>query len=245
LYKGGKLYFMTCAIMQPTYLPWIGYFDLIRNVDVFVIYDHVQFEKQSWQQRNRIRNKTGEIMLTVPVHHDTGLQRRIKDVRIDHNRGMLRKHITSIKLAYAKARNFGTIYPELNKIYQKDHVFLKDFLMDLIRFGMEQLSIDTKILFSGDMNVDGHKVPALIEICRQLGVDNYLSPIGSKVYIEENNLFSENSIQLNYQQFAHPEYRQINYDDFISHLSFVDYLFNADPVEIKNFGSKKIFGYDA
>lgn len=230
---------MRCAIMQPTYLPWLGYFDLIRNVDIFVVYDHVQFEKQSWQQRNRIRNKQGEIMLTVSVLHENGLERRVRDVKIDHIRNVLRKHLMSIQLSYAKALNFKVIFPELEKIYTQKPVTLVELNMQLIQLGMKFLHVQKELVYSGEMAVQGQKVEALIDVCQKLGCDQYLSPVGSKRYIDENNLFPENGIVLDYQQFVPPVYHQHKGTDFISHLSFIDYLFNVDLEEAAQFGSFK------
>lgn len=230
---------MRCVIMQPTYLPWLGYFDLIRRADVFVWLDHVQFEKQSWQQRNRIRNKTGEMMLTIPVQHEQGLERRISDVRIDNSRNTLKKHLTSIKLSYSKSINFNAIFPDIEHAYLTKHDFLVELNIKIINIGLKWLGIQKEFLSSGNMDIKGSKVEALIDICKKTGADNYLSPVGSKGYIDENNTFGENNITLEYQQFIHPVYKQINYPDFISHLSFIDYLFNVPLEESSCFGTFK------
>ncbi len=225
--------------MQPTYLPWLGYFDLIRSVDTFVIYDHVQFEKQSWQQRNRIRNKEGDMMLTMAVKHDKGLERSIKEVVIDHSRNFSGKHLNSIKHSYSRSKNFSVIFPEIESIYEKKTELLMDLSLDLIRLGMKYLSISKDFLFSSELNVRGQKVEAIIDVCKKINADKYLSPVGSKVYIDENNIFPANNIELSYQDFQHPVYKQINFPDFISHLSFIDYLFNVDLEEVKLFETFK------
>ncbi len=225
--------------MQPTYLPWLGYFDLIRSSDIFVVYDHVQFEKQSWQQRNRIRNKQGEIMLTVSVLHEKGLERIVKDVRIDHTRSILKKHLTSIELSYSKSPNFSIIFPELKEIYTRNIEHLIDLNIQLIKLGMKYLNIQKELRYSTQMKIEGQKVNALIDVCEKLGSTHYLSPVGSKIYIDENNLFPENNIELSYQNFIHPVYSQKNCTDFISHLSFIDYLFNIDLNEAFDFGTFK------
>jgi hypothetical protein len=225
--------------MQPTYLPWLGFFDLIRNSDVFVVYDHVQFEKQSWQQRNRIRDKNGIIMLTVPVHYAKGLDRSIKDVRIDHKSKALQKHLMSIRMAYSKSLNFDRFFPELEQLYSAPHETLISLNMALIGFGMKHLGITRDLLYSSNLHVQGHRVEALIDICKKLGADHYLSPVGSKDYIDQNNLFAGNDISLSYQEFNHPVYQQIDQREFISHLSFIDYLFRVDAEESKMFGVSK------
>ncbi len=231
---------MRCVIMQPTYLPWLGYFDLIRRADIFVYLDHVQFERQSWQQRNRIRNRDGEMLLSIPVIHGTGLSgQSIRDVKIDNSRNTLKKHLTSIKLYYSKSLNFNKLFPEVEKIYSGKIQYLIDFNLEIIQIGIKYLGISKNFMFSSKMDVQGNRVEALIDICKKTGADTYLSPVGSKQYIDENNIFAENHITLEYQQFAHPIYKQINYNDFISHLAFIDYLFNIDMETASGFGTFK------
>lgn len=222
----------TCAIMQPTYLPWLGYFELIEKSDVFVIYDSVQFEKQSWQQRNRIRNKDGEIVLILPVKYGDGLERRIKDVEIDYSRNIPKKHLTGILMSYSKTKNFSILFPELEAIYLTKPKFLLEMNIALIKLGMKYLKINTPLIYSSELDVKGTKVEALIDICKKVNANRYFSPIGSKEYIDENNLFPENNIDLVYQNFQHPTYAQANYSDFISHLAFIDYLFNLETITI-------------
>ncbi len=217
---------MTCAIMQPTYLPWLGYFDLIQNTDMFVFLDHVQFSKQSWQQRNKIRDKNGEILLTVPIKHTLHKEAYIRDIKIDHIRMPLKKHLKSIQINYSKTKNYHQIKDEIEYIYTQDYELLLDFNIALIKFACRQMNLLQNFVFSSDLNIQGEKVETLINICKTLNATHYLSPLGSKMYIDENNIFEEHSIQLSYQNYTHPIYRQYNYSDFISHLSFIDYLFN-------------------
>jgi len=230
---------MVCAIMQPTYLPWLGYFDLIRNVDLFVIYDHVQFEKRSWQQRNKILLQGNELILTVPVISKSKYFQSIREVEIDETQHFVNKHLNSIKAAYSKSKNFNMIYGELTNIYKQNHKLLSEINLDLIDLGMRYLSIKSKLLFSSSLNIETQKVNALIDICKKIGANKYLSPVGSKIYIDENNIFPENNIELSYQKFSYPVYKQLNSKNFTSHLSFIDYLFNVDLVEASSFGSYK------
>lgn len=219
---------MTCAVMQPTYLPWLGYFDLISRSDIFVFYDSVQFEKQSWQQRNYIRNKEGRILLTIPVKGGIGLNKTIKEVEINNPDVVFKKHLKSIELAYKKSLNFQEIFPELADIYSKSYRYLFEINVELIKFGMKRLGIATKTIFASELDVEGKKVEALIDICKKLNANHYLSPLGAQGYIYENNLFLENNIELTFQSFDHPIYKQINYPDFMSHLSFIDYMLNCN-----------------
>jgi hypothetical protein len=212
--------------MQPTYLPWLGFFELIRKSDVFVIYDTVQFEKQSWQQRNRIRNKDGEIMLTMPVKKPSGLHTPISEVQIDTGQKPLLKHLKSIQMAYGRAPHFNTIFPELEKIYSQPFEKLMDLNMELIRYGCSKFGIAPNFVHAGSIGYAEGRVEALVSICQHVKATTYYSPLGSKPYIDENNLFPGAGIQLVYQQYSPPAYQQVSYPDFISHLSFIDYLFN-------------------
>jgi hypothetical protein len=220
----------TIAIMQPTYLPWLGYFELMKRSDIFVIYDCVQFEKQSWQQRNRIRAQQEALMLTVSVKTKGKLLQKINEVEIDKLRQPCKKHFHAIKMNYSKSRNFELIIGELEKIYFRDQDRLIDLNMDLIELGRKMMKINTPMIFADTLDVHGSKVPALIDICKKTGATHYYSPLGSKGYIDENNLFPENNIELSYQHYNHPVYKQMHYPDFISHLSFIDYLFNTEEL---------------
>ena len=211
----------TCVIMQPTYLPWLGYFDLINSADVFVFLDHAQYSKQSWHQRNKIRDKNGEPMLTIAVTKESSKEKPINNVLIDLNKKPLVKHFKSIQANYAKSKNYTEVYPELEKIYSKKHTKLVDLNIDLIKYGCQKMEIKTELVLSSSLNLHQPKVEGIIEICKHLECDHYLSPVGSKSYIEENDIFCKNNIGLSYQNYEHISYQQINYPDFISHLSFI------------------------
>jgi len=217
---------MKCAIMQPTYLPWLGYFDLIRSVDVFVILDHVQFEKRSWQQRNRILTKNGVLYLTVPVITKSKFFQPISTVEIDQTQKFQSKHMGSILNAYSKKSNTHLL-ADIEKIFDKKQTLLADLNMDFIRWGMELMGLNARIARSSELAVEGNKVEALIDICKKVGCDQYLSPLGSAGYIEENNLFGQMGIELTYQNYDHPTYDQ-GHEPFESHLSFIDYIFSGD-----------------
>jgi hypothetical protein len=217
----------TCVIMQPTYLPWLGYFDLIRTSDVFVFLDHVQFSNQSWQQRNRVRSKEGEIILTLPIKKSGKSDQKINDAFIDLSKKPYRKHLNTLQSCYAKSINFKEIFEEISEIYNKQYEKLVDLNIELISYGCKKFNINTEFVLSSSLLVEVKKVDALIEICKKVDANHYHSPIGSMGYINENNLFAENNIVLTYQNYKHPLYNQISYNDFIQNLSFLDFLFNS------------------
>lgn len=222
---------MTAVIMQPTYLPWMGYFDLMDSADAFVLLDTVQFEKQSWQQRNRIKTGDAESKwLTVPVIQ--GLKQKIKDVRIEGSNPWRRKHWGTICQHYKRAPYWNLYSEGLSALYSQDWSYLFDWNVAVITFLKEQFGIRTKILRASDIPVSGDRVGLLVNICRYLKTDVYLSPVGSADYIAENNIFSSEGITLIYQQFTHPVYRQL-YGEFMAYMSAIDLLFNEGPSSLE------------
>lgn len=222
---------MLAVIMQPTYLPWIGYFDLMDSADVFVLLDTVQFEKQSWQQRNRIKTGDAESKwLTVPVVQ--GLKQKISDVRIEILKPWRRKHWGTIYQYYRRAPYWKQYSEELSALYSREWDFLFDWNVAVITFLKEQFGIKTKFVCASQIPVSGDRVGLLANICHYVETDVYLSPVGSADYIEENNIFASEGISLIYQKYVHPEYRQL-YGEFMSHMSAIDLLFNEGPASLE------------
>jgi hypothetical protein len=219
------------AIMQPTYLPWAGYFDLIDSCDTFVFLDCVQFDRRSWQQRNRIKTAAGELLLTVPVLVKNRREQKIREVEIDSSRGFAQQHLSSIHHAYSKAPFYKDYAAGLESILRKDRTLLADLNIELIGWISEIMGVKTPTLRSSTLPARGSKVERLLSICEALGADRYVSAAGSRDYIEENNLFEQHGIQVTYQAYTHPSYRQ-QHGDFVSHLSALDVLFNEGPAAL-------------
>jgi len=222
---------MIAVIMQPTYLPWLGYFDLMDTADVFVLLDTVQFEKQSWQQRNRI--KTGEAeskWLTVPVGQ--GLNQKIYEVRIEPSNPWRRKHWGTIYQHYKQAPYWNQYSEGLSELYSQEWALLFDWNVAVITFLKEQFGIGTKCVRASQTPVSGDRVGLLVNICHYVKADAYLSPVGSAEYIEENNFFATEGISLHYQRYTHPVYRQL-YGAFMTHMSAIDLLFNEGPASLE------------
>ena len=215
----------TVAIMQPTYLPWIGYFDLIDQSDIFVFLDSVQFDKRSWQQRNRIKSVNGELMLTVPVLSKGKRDQKLRDVQIDSSQKYSSKHLRTISNNYCKSKYFREYQTEFSNLYSLEYKYLADLNITLIKWLTKKLGMQVEFIRSSSLEASGKKVLLLVNICKKLGAHHYLSPYGSKTYIEENNLFLKNDIKLSYQDFRHPKYRQL-WGEFIPYLSIIDLVFN-------------------
>lgn len=217
---------MRVAISQPTYLPWLGYFDLIDQVDAFVILDSVQFEKQSWQQRNRIKTSTGLQWLTVPVVFRGRFGQSIQQVEI-RDCEFSRKHQRAIQLNYGRAPFFSDYFHELQlRLTCCPGSRLLDLNVRLIQWFMMVLGIRTPLFFSSRLSLPGRRTELLANICSHLGATEYLSPLGSAVYLlPEIKLLEGRSAEVRFQNYRHPQYRQM-FPPFAPYASILDLLFN-------------------
>ena len=216
---------MKIAICQPTYLPWLGYFDLMDQVDAFVLLDSVQFEKQSWQHRNRIKTATGLQWLTVPVYRGCFGQ-PINQVEI-RDREFVRKHLRGIELSYRRAPYFDCYYPQLAEILSdQSNGFLADLNIRLLRWFCRRLSIETPMLRSSAMNTAGRRSQLLVNMCLESKAESYLSPLGSAVYLlNDLELFLNAGIKVQFHHYEHPEYSQL-FPPFCPYVSALDLVFN-------------------
>lgn len=221
---------MKIAISQPTYLPWLGYFDLIDEVDSFVVLDNVQFEKQSWQQRNRIKTPTGLQWLTVPVQFRGRLGQKILEVEI-REAEFWRKHLRAIELNYARAAYFNHYFAELTDILKNYGAGsrLVDVNLSLLNWLLKTLDIRTPVLRASSLGEEGKRTELLANICQNLGATQYLSPLGSAVYLlSELSIFSSRNVEARFQNYTHPEYKQL-FPPFISYACVLDVIFNEGP----------------
>ncbi len=218
---------MRVAITQPTYLPWLGYFDLMDQVDVFVLLDTVQFEKQSWQQRNRIKTPTGLQWLTVPVVFRGRLCQQIREVEI-RDVNFAHMHLRAIELNYGRARFFPTFFPALSGILQEIEVRaqLVDLNLRLLKWLMGILGIRTRLVLASALGEEGKRTQLLANICRRLGATEYVSPIGSAEYLlSEMSILEEANVKTVFHNFIHPQYEQ-RFPPFLAFASVIDLIFN-------------------
>jgi len=217
---------MKIAINQPTYLPWMGYFDLIDQVDLFVILDNVQFEKQSWQQRNRIKTAAGLQWLTVPVKFRGRFGQLIGDVEI-RDSSFWCNHVRAIELAYRRAPYFDRYFSQLKSILEKQAAGrLVELNLGLLRWLLDVLEIRTPLKLASGLGQGGKRTELLANICDTVGATEYLSPLGSASYLlSEQDILRHCGIGILFQNYAHPEYRQL-FPPFEPFASVLDLLFN-------------------
>jgi len=212
------------AILQSNYIPWKGYFDIIASVDEFIIYDDVQFTKNDWRNRNKIKTQKGLQWLTVPVGQD--INRLIKEVKINNSRWQT-KHWASILHAYKRASYFDKIASALEPLYfNYEYSNLSHLNRTFIEFVCNQLGIKTKISNSWDYELVTGQTERLISICEQAGACEYISGPSARTYINQA-LFVKANIKLTWFEYSdYLKYSQL-WGDFEHFVSVIDLLFNV------------------
>jgi hypothetical protein len=225
---------MIVGIHQPNYLPYIGFFDKLRKSDVFVIYDDAQFTKGDFQQRNRIRIHHGWKWLTVPIEkkHIPINQIKIRnDVEIEGTTWQ-EAHFKEIYDNYKKALYYPSFEKDIRRIYEQQYGMLIDVNIKLIEFLMKSFEINTEIVYSSEFGFSSKSTERLVDLVSAIGGDVYLSGPMGKDYLDLR-LFKEKNIQVSFQDFRHPVYKQ-QYDGFEPNMSAIDALLNAGP-EVVNY----------
>ncbi len=217
---------MNVVILQPSYIPWRGYFDQILQADLFIFYDDVQYDKHGWRNRNKIKTAQGEQWLTIPVH-SKGVTEGIpiKDVRIDWSKKWVKKHFSSLSFAYAKAPYLKNYLPWLESIYARRDEYLADFTIETTIELARILGINqTKFLRSSSLKgINGSKTDRLIQILEKVGATDYMSGPSAENYIEKEK-FTEAKIELSFISYDYPPYEQLH-PPYNPYISILDLLF--------------------
>jgi hypothetical protein len=215
------------AILQPNYIPWKGVFDLIDRVNTFVFYDDVDYTKQDWRTRNKVKTANGSVWLTIPVKK-APLGTKINDIKIDNSKNWKKKHYQTITQSYKKAPYFDEYSYLIEKIYNEiDSDNLSEFNINTTILLSDALGINANFVKSSDLRNEGLKGMRLINICKQLEGDYYLSGPAARDYIIEEE-FDDANIKLDYIQYSYPEYPQ-SFGEFDHYLSVLDLIFNCGP----------------
>jgi hypothetical protein len=224
----------------------MGYFDLIDQVDLFVVLDSVQFEKQSWQQRNRIKGASGLQWLTVPVQFRGRLGQLIKDVEIRES-GFCRDHIRAIELAYRRRPFFECYFQQLADLLQQCSAgLLLELNLTILQWLLKVLEIKTPIVTASSLGQSGKRTELLANICQEVGATEYVAPLGSAGYLlAEQNILQSRGIEIAFQKYEHPTYRQA-FPPFEAFASVIDLLFNEGEkaLDILRSGRKRACSVD-
>lgn len=220
---------MVVTIHQPEHLPWLGFFDKIRQADLLVILDHVQYRRRYFQNRNRLRSSTGTVWVTAPVKVKGRYEQPIRDVQIDTEGDprWRQRCWGSLTHCYGGAPYFDASASFFEGLYGKDWRWLVDLNEAIIDYLLSAFHIHIRRVTSSTLGVSGAKGELIYNICRAVGADTYLSGISGRTYLDMKR-FEDAGIEVRFHEFHHPVYPQ-RYEPFIPCLSAVDLLFNHGP----------------
>lgn len=217
------------AILQSNYIPWKGYFDLINMVDEFILYDDVQYTKNDWRNRNKIKTSQGIKWLTIPVYQKK-LEQKIKDTKINDKKWNI-KHWKNISQNYVKAEYFKDFKDMFEDLYLNcDEEYLSQINYKFIMAINQILGIKTKIRFSSEFNLKTQqgKTEKLLDICKYCNANIYISGPAAKGYFDEN-LANKNNIKVEWMDYSgYKEYKQL-YPPFEHGVTILDLIFNTGP----------------
>ena len=216
---------MRVTIHQPQFLPWLGYLDKIDQADAFMMLDTVQFKKNEWQNRNRIRTAKGWQWLTVPVLQHFG--QRIDEVLINPTAAWKAQHLRALDMHYARAPYRNRYLAQLRELYAAPWNKLSDLNEATVQWLLEAYGITTPVHRAADYAARDEPTDRLIDLCRAVGATQYLAGPGAEHYMDTPR-FESSGVRLNLQVFHHPIYRQV-YEPFEPNLSALDLLLMQGP----------------
>jgi hypothetical protein len=223
---------MIVSINQPAYLPWLGYFERIARSDLHVVLDLVQYEKNSFTNRNRIRTPNGELWLTVPLSTKGRFgSLEINRLEFARNTPWRRKHWDTLCMNYRKAPHFARYAPAYEALYQEDWPSFMPMVRAFLSQHLADLGILTPLVYSSERNPSGTKTELLVNLCRDAAATRYVSGAMGRDYLDEG-MFSRAGISVCYQDYVHPEYRQCH-AGFVPRMGILDLLFNEGPRSLK------------
>lgn len=217
---------MILTAHQPTYLPWLGLFHKIALSDIFIYLDNVQFEKNSFTNRNKIKTANGPLWLTVPVLAKGHFNKTIKDLEIDNSKDWRVSHWKSIYLNYKKAPYFNKYAAFFEDVYKKEWRRLTDLNEYMLKWFLKELRIKTEYCKASESNFQGHKSDLVLNMCEKLGANLYIFGALGKDYAREEDFVKE-GVKIYFQDYNHPRYPQLWGNDFSPFMSIIDLFFNC------------------
>jgi hypothetical protein len=219
---------MIVSINQPAYLPWLGYFERIAASDLHIVLDHVQFEKNSFTNRNKIRTRQGWTWLTVPLRTSGAFgDLAIDKIGVVPGSPWARKHQRTLAEAYAKAPHFARYRPFLDAIYERPWERLAPLLREMTVYFLQELGIETRLLYSSELGVEGQKSELVRNLCKHVGAKTYLSGALGRDYLDQSS-FAEAGVEVRYQDYVHPQYKQA-FPGFEPYMGIIDLIANCGP----------------
>lgn len=225
---------MILTIHQPEHLPWLGYYNKISTADVFVVLDNVQFRKNYFQNRNKVKGSNGVQWIGVPVETKGHMDSNICDIKIANaaNPKWREKYIKTIEYGYSKHPFYSEYFPFFRKLISEEHVNLCEMNMKIIHYFAELLNLHPKFIMASELDVDGAKTDLILDICTRLNATTYVAGPSGRDYLNIDS-FSEVGIKVVYNDFKHPEYEQYKEKEFIPYMAVLDLFMNVDVERAK------------
>jgi hypothetical protein len=220
----------TLVVLQPGYLPWLGYFDQMQRADIFVHLDDVQFDKHGWRNRNQVKGPKGANWLTVPILHSGRFGQSVLDVEVDYRRDWQRKHLATLRQSYSRAPFVDAVMPQLNPILERHWDRLVHLDLAIIEWLALTLGISTPCFRASQLGIAGERSDRLLSFCLHFGATRYLSGGAARDYLDVDK-FSKAGVEVVWQDYAHPTYRQ-QHGPFVAYLSTIDLLLNEGPASL-------------
>lgn len=218
---------MMLTAHQPAYLPWLGYFQKMMLSDEYIILDDVQFEKNSFINRNKIKTSNGAVWMTIPILTKGYKEKTISDMEINNTVKWRKKHWLTLLNNYKKAPFFSQYCDFFEDMYAKKWDTLVDLLTYSNQFFIKELNIETDFIKLSDLNIKSKKQDLIIDLCKERGSNNFIFGSQGRDYVEKEK-FDNERIEICFQNYEHPTYRQ-QWGEFTPYLSVVDLLFNEGP----------------
>lgn len=212
---------------QPAYLPWLGLFHKIALSDIYVLLDEVQFEKNSFINRNKIKTPNGPQLLTVPLSKSGYRDKPVKDLEINNTDNWGKNHLERISQNYKKAPFFDGYADFFESVYNQKWTNLIDLVIYMLEFFLKELKINTRVIKQSELHTLGKKQDLVLEMCKKLNADIFVFGALGRDYADEN-VFRNNGIKIYFQDYIHPSYPQ-QWGEFVPYMSIIDLLFNVGP----------------
>ena len=215
------------TILQPTYLPWLGYFDMVDASDIYIVYDHVQFVRKSWHRRNRIKSSNGELMLSLNIKKAPQYTPICK-IEL-HNHRPPEKHWETICHSYRNSRYYDAYKEIFRELLNKDYILLRDLNLAIIKAICAILGIRTEIILSSELDLHEDekelcRTGKVINMCKKLDISCLYDSSGARKLLD-CSMFEESGIDIMFQDITFPNYTQL-FGKLITHLSVIDLIFN-------------------
>lgn len=227
---------MRVGLIQPSFIPWRGYFDFIASVDVFIFYDDVQYTKGDWRNRNLIKTSQGVEWITVPVRHRT-LAKLIRDTEIDYSSDWIARHLRVWEKWYGSCPYFDDALTILHDVFSRPHITISTLDMDLVHVICAYLRIDTPTRIASDLDASSGRTDRIIDIVRKVGGTTYLSGPSADTYLDKA-AFREAGITLEYKTYDYSPYPQ-PWGDYLGGVTILDLIANCGPKAKDLIGSRQ------